>query len=140
MGMQKKTATAANAPPVAPNRLEKGCVRAALAAVVLTMSVAEPADAPVMLIPDGILHVGRSCALETLVVTAQLRLTVPANPPDGVTVTVAVSPEVAPGAMVILPLLVSPKLGLLAAVTVTLTVVLAEILPVAASVPATLIA
>jgi hypothetical protein len=45
-------------------------------------------------------------------VTAQLSATVPVNELDGVTVMVAVLPEVAPGATVMAPLLVSVKLVL----------------------------
>lgn len=74
------------------------------------------------------------------VVTAQLRFTVAAKPPEGVTVIVAVLPEVAPGAMVRLPLFVNVKLGLTGAgVTETFTFVVSIIVRVAASVPVTAI-
>ena len=112
-----------------------------VAAVVFTVSVAIAAAAPLMFTLDGILHVGGSLGFVMLVVTAQVRFTVDAKPPEGVTVTVAVFPEVAPGEIVRLPLLVSAKAGFPAgAVTVTLTTVFALIVPVAASVPVTVIA
>jgi hypothetical protein len=112
-----------------------------VAAVEFTVSVAVAAEAPVMLTLDGTLQVGGSLGLVIVVVTAQVRLTAAANPPAGVTVIVEVSPLVAPGAMLRLPLLESANAGFPAgAVTVTFTVVLAVIVPVAASVPVTVIA
>lgn len=109
------------------------------AAVELTVSVAVAADEPVTLTLDGMLQVGGSLGLAMLVVTAHVKATAAANPPEGVTVMVAVFPDTTPGAMVRLPLFVSAKLGLAGAVTVTLTLVLAIIFPVAASVPVTAI-
>jgi phage tail protein X len=61
--------------------------------------------------------------------TAQLRFTVPVNPFDGVTVIVDVLPVVAPGVTVTLPLLLSANEGVAAVVTVTLTGVVAVMLP-----------
>lgn len=145
-GMQKKTAIAKEAPPAAPKNLWSallgfGCRRAAVvAAVELTVSVVVAAVEAATVTLDGIAQVGGSLGLAILVVTAQVRLTEAAKPPDGVTVMVAVFPDAAPGAMVRLPLFVSAKLGLAGAVTVTFTLVLAEIFPVAASVPVMVIA
>lgn len=111
-----------------------------MAAVEFTVSVADAAAVPVMLTLAGMLHVGGSLGLAMLVVTAQLRLTAAANPPEGVTVMVAVLPVTAPGATVKFPLLLNAKLGFGGAVTVTFTVVLAVTVPEAASVPDTVIA
>ena len=114
---------------------------AVVAAVEFTVSVAVAADAPVIFTLDGMLQVGGSSGAAILVVTAQERLTAAANPPEGVRVMVEVFPAVAPGEIVRLPLLESAKAGLAAgAITVTFTVVLAVIVPVAASVPVTVIA
>ena len=111
-----------------------------VAAVVFTVTVAVAPEASVMLTLDETLQVGGSFGLVMLVVTEQARLTDPVKPPDGVTVMVAVFPEAAPGLTVRLPLFDSPKLGLAGAVTVTFTIVLAVMFPVAASVPVTVIA
>ena len=108
------------------------------AAVELTVRVAAIAVAPVTLTLEGIAQVGGSVAVAMLVVTTQLRLTVPVNPPEGVTVMVDVLPDAAPGATVMLPLSVRAMAGFAAgAVTVTVMLVLAVMVPVAASVPVT---
>ena len=73
-------------------------LRAVLAAVVFTVSVVDCADAPVIVIEAGTLHVAGSLAAAGVI--AQLRLTLPVNPPDGVKVTVEVFPVVAPGVTV----------------------------------------
>jgi hypothetical protein len=83
-----------------------------VAAVEFTVRVAVTADAPVTLTLDGMVQVGTSFGLVRLVVTAQVRLTAAANPPEGVTVMVEVFPDTAPGLMLRLPLFVSAKLGL----------------------------
>jgi hypothetical protein len=59
------------------------------------------------------LHVAGLTALEGAVVTEHESATVPVNELDGVTVMVEVLPMVAPGATIMLPLLVSVKLVLL---------------------------
>jgi hypothetical protein len=56
------------------------------------------------------LHVVALVALVGVLVIEQLSVTVPVNELDGVTVMVEVSPLVAPGATVMLPLLVRAKL------------------------------
>jgi hypothetical protein len=61
-------------------------------------------------------------SVPAFVENAQVRLTVPVNPPDGVTLTVEVLPVVAPGATLIAPLLLSAYVPTVAgAVTVTPT-------------------
>ena len=98
IGMQITMAIAMIVPPAGPKRLECGRARVALVgAVVLTINVAVALA--------GTLQVGASCTLVRLVVTAQLRLTAPVKPPEGVMETIVVSPEVAPGAIDTLPLL-----------------------------------
>jgi hypothetical protein len=79
--------------------------------VVATESVAVAPAAPVMLTVDGTLHVAGLVAPTGLVVTAQLRSTVPVNPFEGVTLTVDVLPVVAPWLREMLPLLLSAKLA-----------------------------
>jgi hypothetical protein len=111
-----------------------------VAAVEFTVSVAVAADAPVMLTLDGTLHVGGSLGLAMLVATAHVRLTAAVNPPDGVTEMMDVFPDVAPGETVRLPLFVRAKLGLAGAVIVRFTTVLAVMVPVATSVPVTVMA
>ena len=84
-----------------------------VAAVVLTVSVAVPAPAAVMLTGVALkLKVGRSVAPKGLVAIAAVRATLPVKPPLGVTVMVAVLPVVAPGeAMVMTPLFERAKDG-----------------------------
>jgi hypothetical protein len=64
-------------------------------AVVLIVSVVVAALVPVTL-TELAEHVGGSLAFGGAVFTAQLKLTFPVNPPDGVTVMVLVFPVVAP--------------------------------------------
>ena len=64
--------------------------------MVYTVSVVVCAAAPLIVTEAGMLHVAGSLAAAG--VMAQLRLTVPVYPPDGVTVMVEVFPVVAPGA------------------------------------------
>jgi hypothetical protein len=101
-------------------RLSSGLRAPVVAAVVLTVRVAVAADTPVMFTDIGaIVHVGGAVGLVKAVATAQLRLTVPVKPPNGVIVMVAVFPVVAPGATVMPPLLLNAKPGLDAWVTLT---------------------
>jgi hypothetical protein len=104
-------------------------------AVVVTVSVVDCAPVPVISTVGPTLHVAGLLAATG--VTAQVTLTFPVNPYDGVTVIVAVSPVVAPATKLSAPLLVSAIAGGGGAVTVTVTVVLAVIRPVAASLPVT---
>lgn len=80
-------------------------------------------------------HVAGLVGLDGVVVTAQVSPTVEVKLFTGVTVIVAVLPDVAPTPNVIGPLLLSVKLGTPS--TVTLTAVLEVTLPVAASLPVT---
>ena len=87
---------------------------AVVAAVVDTVKVPVPADAPVML--TGVvapkLKVGGSMAPSGLEVTAAVRLTFPVKPPLGITLIVVVFPVVAPGELIVIaPLLVKAKVG-----------------------------
>jgi hypothetical protein len=110
---------------------------AALAAVVASVSVAVAA-LPLIVTDEGMLHVGVSTGFVMLVVTAHDKLTCPVNPFDGVTVTTAVLPLVAPGLTVIAPLLLNVKPATAEEpVTVTVKLVDAVIFPVVASVPVT---
>lgn len=96
-------------------------LRLLVADVVSTVSRAVCAVAPLMLNEEGMLQVTGLTA-PAGAVTVHCRATVPVNPFVGVIVIVAVLPVVAPGVkLVMLPLLVSVKLG--GATTVTLTVV-----------------
>ena len=74
-------------------------------------------------------------------VTVQARATVPVNPPEGVMEMVEVFPVAAPGAMAMGPPLLRAMAGVtvMPPVTVTVEVVEMESLPVAASVPVTVI-
>jgi hypothetical protein len=89
-------------------------------AVVVTVTVTVDAAVP-LIVTEEVLseHVGGAVGLLKAVVTAQLRVTVPVNPPAGVTVIVDVFPLVAPGATVIPPLLLRAKPALDASSTVT---------------------
>jgi hypothetical protein len=73
-----------------------------LAAVVVTVSVAVPAAAPVMLIGvvEPKLKVGASTAPTGLEVTAAVSATLPVKPPAGVRVMVDAFPVTAPGVTV----------------------------------------
>jgi hypothetical protein len=103
-------------PPGIKNRLKAPVV----AAVVLTVTVAVAAAAPLILTEEVLIrHVGGAVGLLKAVVTAQLKATVPVKPPDGVIVIVDVFPLVAPAATVIPPLLLMAKPALDASSTVT---------------------
>ncbi len=85
-----------------------------VAAVVVTVRVPVPFEAPVMLTGDVApkLNVGGSVAPLGLDARAAVSVTLPVNPPLGMTVMVVVLPVVAPGElMVIAPPLVNVKLG-----------------------------
>ena len=71
-----------------------------VAAVVVTVRVAVTAAVPAMLTEDGTEQVAGLVAPAGLVVTAQVRLTVPLKPPVGVTLTVEVLPVVAAATIV----------------------------------------
>lgn len=75
------------------------CSAPLVAAVVVTVSVEVAALVP-EIVAAGAEQPGRSCAPDGLDVTAQLKLTLPVSPPEGVTVSVVVLPLVAPGANV----------------------------------------
>jgi hypothetical protein len=107
-----------------------------VAAVVITVTVEVCAPVPVMVTAGPTVQLGGLTGV-TVEVTTQLRLTMPVNPYDGVTVTVAVSPVVDPAMKLRAPLLVSAIAGGGGAVTVTVTGVLEVMLPVAASLPVT---
>jgi hypothetical protein len=109
-GIVKSRRPATAIPPPTARNLSSGRLSAALvAAVVLTVRVEVTAVADVTLIGLVIVQVGASVAPLGLVVTEQLRVTLPVNPPAGVTEMVDVLLVVAPGvAMVIGPLLVRP--------------------------------
>jgi hypothetical protein len=104
---------------------------------VVTVRVPVTAPVPVTSTVELTPHVAWLVGDVGVVVTAQVKLTLPVNPFDGVTVIVAVFPVVAPAANASAPLLLSAIAGGGGAVTVTLTGVLDVILPVAASVPVT---
>ena len=70
-----------------------------VAAVVFTVNVDVCAVVPLIVMEAGILHVAGSVA--AFVLKAQLKLTVPVNPPVELTVIVDVLPVVAPGVTVI---------------------------------------
>ena len=116
-------------PRVAPALVYQGnpgCLRAALAAaVVITLSVTVCAGAPLIVTEAGeTLYVAGSLAAAGL--TAQVNATAPLNPPEPVTLTVAVLPVAAPGATVIPPLFVSAKPGGTALTVITTAL---EVLP-----------
>ena len=115
--MPKNNKQANAAPPAAYHcvPLDFGRTKApVVAAVVETVSVPVPFDAPVMLTGEvePKLKVGGSVAPDGLFARTALRATLPVNPPLGMTVMVAVLPVVAPGELMVMgPLLVSAKLG-----------------------------
>ena len=121
--MPKSKIQARAAPPAAyqGTPLCLGRTRAALvAAVVVIVSVAVPAEVPIMLtgLVEPKLKVGGYWAPVGLEVTAAVSVTLPVKPAAGVTVIVEVFAVVAPGGTVTaVPLTV--KLGLTAAVTAT---------------------
>jgi hypothetical protein len=94
----------ASATPVAPfaaadHGTRSGRFIALVGAVVVTISVAICAVSLLIVTVAGTLHVGGSLA--AVGVIAQLKLTAPVNPYHGVTETVDVFPEIAPGATLI---------------------------------------
>lgn len=122
-GMPKRSRQASVLPPAmyqgAPGRLppkEPGSAMAlhVVAAVVYTVSV-DVCAAPLIVTEAGMLHVAGSLAASG--VMAQLRLTGPVNPPDGVTVIVELFPLVTPGATeTVVPVMV--KVGVAGRLTV----------------------
>ena len=119
-----KNRTPAKAAPLAAYQgtpLRLGRARAALvAAVVVMVSVAVPADVPVMLtgLVEPKLKAGGYWAPVGLEVTAAVSVTLPVKPPTGVTVIVEVFPAVAPGETVTaVPLTVNPGDGGIVTVT-----------------------
>jgi hypothetical protein len=126
LGIPKNSASARAAPPVDGQNKLLVRLRAVVAAVVETVSVEVPADAPLIVTEAGErLHVAGSVAPEGPE-TLQARATVLANPPDPVTLMVEVLPVVAPGLTVMLPLLVNAYVPTTGAVTVTFTVVVGD--------------
>jgi hypothetical protein len=102
--MPKKTSRARTAPPAAGQNGLLVLLRVVLAAVVFTVSV------DVVVADAGLrLQVGESMAPEGAEVMAQVRLTVPLNPPTGLMVMLEVLPVVAPGLTLMAPLLESVK-------------------------------
>ena len=95
----------------------------------VALSVAVSAKLALMETDVGVrLHVGVLTGFETLVVTAQVSVTVPLNEFAGVTVMVEVLPVVAPAIKLrVVGLLLTANVG--AAVTVTFTVVFCEMAP-----------
>lgn len=103
-GIPKKRTRAKAAPPLARKNL--GGLRAdVVAAVVPMVRDAVAAVVPTMVRGEGMAQVGGAPAPAGSAATAQVRATGPKNPPEGVTVTVAVLPVVAPAWRVRLPLL-----------------------------------
>ena len=113
-GIPKNRRQANTAPPEIARTLGRsGAVRAPVVGAVLEMvRVAVTAEAPVIFtgFVEPKLNPGRSCAPVGLEVIAALSDTLPVKPPLGVTVMVAVFPEVAPGAIDTVRLLMA-KLG-----------------------------
>ena len=102
--------------------------------VVCRLSVAVAGAAPeIVAVADE--QTGAETAPLGLAVTAQVRVTVPVNPPDGVSVTVEAAE--APGLAIVTAVADIVRDGTTAAPTVTGTVVEAVISPVAASTPLT---
>jgi hypothetical protein len=124
-GTQKNSSSARAAPPAEGQSSFLVRFSAVVAAVVYTVSVADSEVAPLKVNDVGErLQVAGSTA--DCGSTMQLRLIVPVNPLDGVTLIVAVFPDVAPGLIVSAdPLNVKPG----GVVTVTATVVNAVRLP-----------
>jgi hypothetical protein len=125
--MIKNSTPATSAPPVACHGGRLSPETAALhppelAAVVETVSVAVPAEVPVMLtgVVDPKLKVGRETAPAGLLAITAVRATLPVNPPLGVTVMVEVLPLVAPGVEIftLVPEMAKPGGGM--GVTVTI--------------------
>lgn len=133
-GMPKKNSIASVAPPPRKNFSRGLLAELVLDAVVATVSVDVAAVVPVIVIGEVTVHVGGSFGLVIDVVTAQVIFTPPVNPPDGVTVIVAVLPVVAPAVTAMFPLELSAMLGEGAPdVTTMVRVVVAVIFPVAES-------
>jgi len=111
-GMPMKNSKANETPPALNNKFSNGWRSVALAgAVVDTVRVAAAPEVPATSTVEGMLQVTGSTAFIGLKVTAQVSLTVPVNPFDGVTLTVVVFPVVAPRFISMLPLLLSANVG-----------------------------
>jgi hypothetical protein len=80
------------------------------------------------MVTDAAERLHPAASLAATGVTAQVNATAPPNPPDPVTLMVELLPVVAPGATVILPLLLSAKAGF-ATTAFTVTVTALAVLP-----------
>ena len=129
LGMPKRKTSARAVPPADGQNSLLVRLRALVGAVVETVNVEVSAEVPVMSTEAGErLQVAGSLA--AVGVTAQVKATVPVNPPDGVTLMVDVLPEVAPAVTVMLPLLVRANEPVGAAVvTVRVTGVVSVVVP-----------
>jgi len=126
-GIPKKKTIARAAPPADGQNDFTGLFSAVVGAVVVMVKVEVCAEAP-LIVTDAGLRVQVAGSVAPLgPETEQVNATAPVNPPVGVTVIVDVFPLVAPGLKLMLPLLLRPKLGGTAAVTVTATDVVAVI-------------
>lgn len=120
-GMPMKNSRASTAPPPPNKYFSDGWDSVALVcAVVATVRVADAAVVPATLTVEGMLQVTGSTAFVGLAVTAQASFTVPINPAEGVTLTVAVFPVAAPRLNWMFPLLLSENPGA-SALTITST-------------------
>src|SRR5580658_4963968 len=114
-GIPKNNKQAKAVPPAAYQGAPRDLGRTSapvVAAVVVTVRVPVPFDAPVMLTGDVApkLNAGRSVAPLGLVAIAAVNVTLPVNAPLGMTVMEVVLPVVAPGElMVMAPPLVNAK-------------------------------
>jgi hypothetical protein len=134
-GIPNKSSPAITTPPLAAKNLFSGlCEALVVVAVVATVNVAVAAPLPVTF-AAGAEQLGESFAPAGAVVTAQVKFTVPLNPPEGVTVIDVVFPLVAPAASDRLDgLAVKAKPAATAVLTVTSTVAVA-VSPPTAEVP-----
>ena len=124
-GIPKKSRQATAIPPPTAKNLFNGWLKAALLELVVMVSVEVPAVVPVMLTEVG----ERLQATPPEVgATAQVRGTLPVNPLPGVTETVAVA-ELPAVMEPLLGLAVTAKVGVAAAVTITVRVVVGMSLP-----------
>jgi hypothetical protein len=98
-------------------------------AVLSAVKVEVAAVVPDTVAGDRIEHVTALTIVPAGLATAQVSVTGPVNPFDGVTLIVEVFPAVAPCTIEMLPLLLRENDGTGAAVTVTLTAVVEVMLP-----------
>jgi hypothetical protein len=86
LGMPRNTRKASTVPP--PTDGQNSFFRSFMAVAAVVVMVNTSVCAPLVIVTEGEARLHDAGSVEAFLVTAQVRFTVPVNPPDGVTVIV----------------------------------------------------